>query len=227
MKVIFFTIILLITVSTIFPQTVMTIKKDNGTYEDILITNAIEITFYIYSACAGTPTVVYDNKTYNTVQIGDQCWLKENLDIGTRINGSENQTDNGTIEKYCYNDSDANCITYGGLYLWAEAVQYKNGATNTSSPNPPFTGNVQGICPTGWHLPTNDEFTVLLNTLGFSVLLAGRFDSFGFSNLGGDGYFWSSSEYNAMEADIMYMNGPFSWSYLGKNQGISVRCLKD
>jgi len=171
--VIFFTIILLVTVSAIFPQTVMTIKKDNGTYEDILITNATEITFFIYSACAGTPTVVYGNKTYNTVQIGDQCWLKENLDIGTRINGSQNQTDNGTIEKYCYNDSDANCDTYGGLYQWAEAVQYKNGATNTTSPDSAFTGNVQGICPTGWHLPTNDEFTVLLNTLGFSVLLAG------------------------------------------------------
>jgi hypothetical protein len=41
--------------------------------------------------CPGTPTILYEGKTYNTVQIGNQCWLKENLNVGTRINGSQNQ----------------------------------------------------------------------------------------------------------------------------------------
>ena len=44
--------------------------------------------------------------------------MVENLNIGTMITGSGNQTDNDTIEKYCYNNSTTNCDTYGGLYLW-------------------------------------------------------------------------------------------------------------
>jgi len=109
--------------------------------------------------------VLYENKQYPTIQIGAQCWLAKNLDVGTRIDGSNDQSDNGTIEKYCYNDDPANCTIYGGLYQWTEAVQYKNGATNTSSPNLAFTGNVQGICPPGWHIPSYSEFP----TLGLAV----------------------------------------------------------
>lgn len=66
--------------------------------------------------CPGTPTVSYGGKTYNTVQIDSQCWLKENLDVGTRIDGDHNATNNSVIEKYCYDNDTANCTTYGGLY---------------------------------------------------------------------------------------------------------------
>jgi len=189
-------------------------------------------------------------KTYNTVQIGDQCWLKENLNVGTRINGNTDQTNTaGTIEKYCYGDADANCTTYGGLYQWAEAVQYLNGATNTTSPNPAFSGNVQGICPIGWHIPTYAEFETLrtavsnngnalkavgqgvasygigTNTSGFSALLAGS-RSYGgyFGGLGSDAYFWSSSEGNLH----LYSNKlDIYFSSSSKDDGFSVRCLKD
>src|ERR1017187_5362842 len=180
---------------------------------------------YSQNPCPGLATVVYAGKTYNTVAIGGQCWLKENLNVGTRINGSVNQTNNGIIEKYCYNDDTANCKTYGGLYKWAEAVQYKNGATNTTSPNPAFTGNVQGICPSGWHIPTYAEFTTLsnavggdanklkredqgaglgigTNTSGFSEILSGyrKYDST-FHDLGNNPGFWSTSEFSATTAD--------------------------
>ncbi|NVN96881.1 hypothetical protein HXX01_01400, partial [Candidatus Nomurabacteria bacterium] len=74
--------------------------------------------------CPGTPTMVYGGHTYNTVQIGPQCWLKENLNLGTRINGSQNQTNDNQIEKYCYNDLESNCDIYGGLYQWNEMMQY-------------------------------------------------------------------------------------------------------
>jgi len=74
--------------------------------------------------CPGMPTVVYGGQTYNTVQIGTQCWLKENLNIGTKIPGTQNQANNGTIEKYCYNNDEANCAIYGGLYQWNEMMQY-------------------------------------------------------------------------------------------------------
>ena len=69
----------------------------------------------------GTATVQDDDgNTYNTVLVGTQCWMKENLNIGNKIDGANQQTDNGLIEKYCYNDDDANCTTYGGLYQWNE-----------------------------------------------------------------------------------------------------------
>jgi len=99
--------------------------------------------------CEGVDSVIYEGKTYHTVEIGKQCWLKENLDVGTMINGSIDQTDNGTVEKYCYNNDPSNCDTYGGLYEWDEMMQYETAP------------GIQGICPTGWHVPTDNEWRVL------------------------------------------------------------------
>lgn len=113
------------------------------------------------NACGGVSTVTHGGKTYNTVAIGTQCWLKENLNIGTRIDGIKDQTNNNIIEKYCYNNLETNCDIYGGLYQWAELVQYKNGATNSTSWNPIPTSKIQGICPTGWHIPSYSEGAVL------------------------------------------------------------------
>ncbi len=100
--------------------------------------------------------------------IGTQCWLKENLNIGIRIDGIQEQTNNNPnyIEKYCYDDLTSNCFEYGGLYQWGEMVQYLNGASNTTTWNPPPTGNVQGICPPGWHIPSESEWLQLFSYLG-------------------------------------------------------------
>ena len=119
----------------------------------------------IVTYCPGS-AITYLGKTYYTVQIGSQCWLKENLDVGTMIQGSQEQTNNNILEKYCYNNDSANCTTYGGLYQWGELVQYQDGASNSSNPTPDFSGNVKGICPSGWHIPTHAEFQTLLNTAG-------------------------------------------------------------
>ena len=116
--------------------------------------------------CGQTLTDTRDGKTYGTVQIGSQCWMTRNLNIGTKINGSGEQTNNSIIEKYCYLDAESYCDVYGGLYQWAEMVQYLNGATNTTSWNPVPTGNVQGICPAGWHLGKASEWQTLVNFLG-------------------------------------------------------------
>jgi len=202
------------------------------------------------SPCPGIATVTYAGKTYNTIQIGDQCWLKENLNVGTRINGSADQTNNSTIEKYCYNDVESNCTTYGGEYQWAEAIQYQNGATNTTSPNPAFTGNVQGICPSGWHIPSLVEFQTLsttvsndanslkavgqgsgTNTSGFSALLAGcRGINGTVGTLDFNTFFSSSTENSPDNAFYVYLYAYFSDIYLFYNEkenGYSVRCLKD
>ena len=123
--------------------------------------------------CPGVPTVTYSGQTYNTVQIGTQCWFKENLNVGSMIQGSSNQTNNSIIEKYCYNNLPANCDTFGGLYQWAEAVQYQNGASNTTSPNPALSGYVKGICPVGWHVPSDWEWSSLETAIGGSTIAGG------------------------------------------------------
>lgn len=64
------------------------------------------ITTRVYSQnpCPGVPTVSYEGQTYNTVKIGTQCWFKENLNVGTGIHITVVSSDNGLIEKHCYNN---------------------------------------------------------------------------------------------------------------------------
>ena len=61
--------------------------------------------------CGDSIIDVRDGQIYNTVQIGTQCWMAENLNIGINIDGSISQSDNGTIEKYCYLNDPAYCDT--------------------------------------------------------------------------------------------------------------------
>lgn len=192
--------------------------------------------------CPETPTVLYEGKLYHTVKIGSQCWLKENLNVGTRINGIQNQTDNDTIEKYCYTDSDANCDQYGGFYQWNETMQYVT------------TPSAKGICPNGWHLPTRAEFETLAatvgwdgnilkaigqgvgigsgtNSSGFSGLLAGYRNYNGnFLSLGQDAAFWSSTVYYGAFSNTIYLHhtaSVISVYFDYQNYGLSVRCIKD
>lgn len=196
--------------------------------------------------CPGTETVDYSGQTYNTVQIGSQCWLKENLNVGTRIDGSQDQTDNATVEKYCYDDNEANCDTYGGLYQWDEMMQYTT------------TEGSQGICPPGWHLPTTAELTTLTtyvnddgnslkavgegsgagagtNISSFTALFSGHrsgdIATYGqFGDLSNSIHLWSSSQFNAEYADLRFLdNSDSDIDQYGapKTFGFSVRCIKD
>ena len=94
-----------------------------------------------------------DGRTYNTVLVGNQCWMAENLDYGLEISAGSSQANNGVIEKHCYD-----CPTYGGLYQWDEAMQY----VSSSPANP---SGVRGVCPVGWHLPSDEEWCELENTI--------------------------------------------------------------
>ncbi len=174
-------------------------------------------------------SVNYAGESYPTVQIGTQCWFQKNLNVGTMIQGGNDQTNNSILEKYCYNNDTANCAIYGGLYQWAEAVQYQNGASNTTSPSPAFSGNLKGMCPTGWHVPSDGEWSTLetllggssvaggalkstgglwnspntgaSNSSGFSALPGGNRDTNGtFYDIGNVTYFWSSSESSSTNA---------------------------
>jgi len=101
--------------------------------------------------CPGMPTVTYEGQTYNTVQIYNQCWIKENLNVGNMVPGTQEMTDDGTIEKYCYDNNTANCDTFGALYQWNEMMQYST------------TPGARGICPQGWHVPADAEWCMLEN----------------------------------------------------------------
>lgn len=160
--------------------------------------------------CVGTPIVEYEGQVYNTIQIFNQCWLKENLNVGTMLEGNELTSDNGIIEKYCYNNEPDSCAELGGFYPWDEMMQY------STQPGE------QGICPPGWHIPTDEEWKVLEgavdsqfgigdqewdleNTRGFDaganlkstsgwINIGNGLDLFGFSGLS-TGNWWLGSPY--------------------------------
>jgi uncharacterized protein (TIGR02145 family) len=106
----------------------------------------------IFNPCPGYPSVTdIDGNVYYSVQIGDQCWMNENLNT-TRAPSGEN------ISRYCYGGIPANCELYGGLYDWNTLM---NGASSSNG-NP---SGVQGICPNGWHVPSDAEWTELTDFL--------------------------------------------------------------
>ena len=99
--------------------------------------------------CLGMSTIEYEGMVYNTIQIFSQCWLKENLNAGTMIDGNDDMENNSIVEKYCYENEPDSCNKYGGLYQWDEMMKYTTQL------------GAQGICPQGWHLPTDEEWKVL------------------------------------------------------------------
>jgi uncharacterized protein (TIGR02145 family) len=109
--------------------------------------------------------LIYENEIYPTILIGNQCWLGKNLNVGELISTALNQTNNTKIEKYCSDDNNLKCNLFGGLYQWAEALNYLNGASNDPNSKPIFTNHVQGICPNGWHIPSNLDFCTLATFL--------------------------------------------------------------
>jgi uncharacterized protein (TIGR02145 family) len=150
-----------------------------------------------------------DGYPYATLQLGAQCWFGENLRVGFWINDRRDQTDTDTVEKYCYGNVEANCETRGGLYQWNEAMGYVT------------TEGAQGLCPSGWRIPTDGDWKVLEAFLGmpavdvemtgfrgtaegdalatggssgFGARLVGTHDGSTFVSDGTDTAFWSSTE---------------------------------
>jgi uncharacterized protein (TIGR02145 family) len=238
--------LLLLNSAALFAQSGMTIKLGGA----VTVNGNLTISPPLFT-CGNLLTDTRDGKTYNTVQIGMQCWFAQNLNVGMKVLGSANQANNGILEKYCYNDDDANCAIYGGLYQWDEAMQYIT------------TEETQGICPTGWHLPTDAEWTSLTtflggesiaggkmketgtthwlspntgatNSSGFNVLPDGcRYNGYGsyFGSINGYAYFWSSLQSDAADAwtrALSYTHEYLTrYSWGDRTSGFSVRCLMD
>lgn len=99
--------------------------------------------------CPGLDSLLYDGQWYHTIQVFSQCWIKENLNAGQTILSGQDQTNNGIIEKYCMSDMSSACDLFGGLYFWDEMMNYT------------YVTGGQGICPDGFHVPTDLEWQIL------------------------------------------------------------------
>ena len=101
----------------------------------------------VHLSCHGdTPLVDYDGNTYHSVQIGSQCWMKEDMHTTHYADGTE-------INSYSYRSTNYG-NDFGYLYLWNTAMQNQSSSSSTPS-------GIQGLCPDGWHLPSDGEWTVL------------------------------------------------------------------
>jgi uncharacterized protein (TIGR02145 family) len=239
-----------------FNNTFSTLKWTISNACGVQSSDTVRLEFRLSTACNGVSSITdsRDGQVYPIVGIGTQCWMAKNLNVGTMIpTANGDQTNNQVIEKYCFSDQLTYCTTYGGLYQWAEAVQYQNGASNLTSPTPTFTGNVRGICPTGWHLPSDAEWTTLTNALGgssvagmalktvnngsgnnssgFNALQGGSRGIGGSFNLiGSYSFFWSSFEFSSTQALNRYIDYNNSGVYRDPNSkfgGFSARCIRD
>ncbi|MCF8373226.1 MAG: fibrobacter succinogenes major paralogous domain-containing protein [Bacteroidales bacterium] len=118
----------------------------------------------------------YDGNVYNTVLIGNQCWMQENLRTTHYANGNPliDGTNAGGIAgndttqfMFDYNNNTSYTNVYGKLYTWAAVMGSFSSSVSVPS-------GVQGICPVGWHVPSNDEYWVLNYFLGGEQVAGGK-----------------------------------------------------
>ena len=196
----------------------------------------------------------YAGQSYATVLIGDQCWMAENLNVGTLILDTQDMTNNDILEKWCYDNNEFMCDIYGGLYMWNEAMTYV------------IVEGIQGICPTGWHFPSDEDWASLEYYLGGLGAAGGKMKSTGtieqgtglwyepntgatnesgftgnpggclypsgsnFLYLGNTGHFWSSSYYNGTYSwgrELNYDDAEVGRADYHIDFGFSVRCIKN
>ncbi len=183
--------------------------------------------------CGSPFTDIRDGKTYPTVQIGTQCWFQKNLEYGLTIPDNIPQTDNCIPEKYNCQLSIVNCQL--SVYQWDELMQYQTAEGS------------QGLCPPGWHVPTESDWTVLFNFYqgasragrplqdtvinGFKALMSGVFYSQSFLNYQDFAtILWSSTPSGSDRALAHGMN---IWNYSVslypalRSNGFGVRCVRD
>lgn len=170
----------------------------------------------------------YDGNVYETIEIGDQIWMAENLNTthyadGTEIQLVEDSTSLNNLnfddKAMCYYDNSTNnAYKYGALYTWSAAM---NGSAY-SNENP---SNIQGVCPDGWHLPSDSEWKQLEMYLGMSQADADDYGRYRGTNegskLSGNKELWSegllvndtdfgSSGFKALPAGSRNFDGSFN-----------------
>jgi uncharacterized protein (TIGR02145 family) len=188
-----------------------------------------------------------EGRVYNTVKIGSQWWMAENLNTGVMILSADLPQNNDTIEKFCYNDFEENCSKSGGLYTWNELMGYVE------------TEGARGICPEGWHIPTDTEVKQLEIALGMSASQADKDNSWrggqegqklkeggnsGFNmKLAGarrsDHFYFNFGSYGYFYTSTLTSSGPWRrcvrsdskqtgrYDTYPESYALSVRCVKD
>ena len=206
--------------------------------------------------CSNNLTVTdIDGNVYQTVQIGDQLWMAENLKVTHYNNGdpityitSEEHWGSMDQGQYAvYNDQPINTDIYGNLYNWA------------------VIGDIRGVCPEDWHVPSDDEYTLLTDFLGGESVAGGKMKEAGLEHWGyysdqisleatnesgftglpaghrntntGDyiymgfyGYFWTSTENGselAWRRYLFHYSSGVGEDTFGKPNGFSIRCVAD
>ena len=224
-------------VETCLPEATTGSEKDKGDYKivcggktisygyndyndiDLRLSSSSRYSSSSVGNVSGTFNDNRNNETYKWVRIGNQVWMARNLNY--RVNESN------IVIGTCYNNSATNCDKYGRLYTWATAMALPSSC-NSSTCSGRINTKHQGICPSGWHIPSDDEWDELEYYVGSSMagwhLKAtsgwgsyddGGGDTYGFSALPGgsgdnsankyykageSGHWWSYSEADSKNA---------------------------
>jgi len=185
------------------------------------------------TTCGNNLTDPRDNRVYPTVQIGTQCWMSEDLNYGIIIPANQDQRDNCVPEKY--NNPFSILHHPSSVYQWDELMSYAE------------TPAEQGLCPPGWHIPTENDWNILFANYtnnafaasplkisgysGFNAILSGARNIKGTWNFNGfASFFWSSTRIGNTKAWAHGMNeiDPSVSAYPSlRANGFSVRCLRD
>lgn len=211
----------------------------------------------IKASLRGAFTDTRDDQTYGTVRIKNQVWMAENLNYAYTEPTAELDS-----SSFCYDNDAANCTASGRLYLWSAAMD--SAGKFTATPNNcgdgvecALSGQVQGVCPNGWHLPDYAEWETLFTSVGglstsgtklkstsgwssdgngtddfgFSARPAGYWGSSSYVSEGSRALFWSSTEYAENGAYEMGFVDSYYEVFRGslgaKNYAFSVRCVLD
>ena len=246
-------------------NTVLTIGSGTGIFSGTISGLTPNTTYYVRAYATNSAGTAYGNEVsfttlssvtdidgniYNTVQIGNQVWMSENLKTSRYRNGGSipNVTDNTAWSNLTtgawsyYNNADSNNAIYGKLYNW-------------------YTTKGDTLCPTGWGVPTDAELTILSDFLGGLNVAGGKMkatgtaywlsqsagtdNSSGFSGLPGgyrrgdngsfnfirdNAFFWSATENGYNNAWFRYLHYNFGNVFRNngsKSVGAPVRCLRD
>ena len=197
---------------------------------------------YVFRDDLETFTDERDGEVYRVVEIGTQVWMAENLRY---VDSTETPVLKGST--FCWQDDPENCKVRGALYLWHAAMgktEEECGYEKDCSLDSP----VRGICPAGFHVPTDDEWLLLQSVVG--IYPGSRMwavprgtDAYGFGAVpsgemdgregrayssGENAHYWSATSSNSRSAVDWYLHvNEFKGQSFDKRMGYAVRCVRD
>jgi len=180
---------------------------------------------------------LYNNEIYPTKELAGYCWMTKNINTAAMADGITSSN------RYCYNDDASICDTDGGLYTWADAYGLP---LNCNTAPCTVVKNQQGICPNGWHVVTEVEWTMLTKKYSYEQLIVGGSSGFGamlvgyrnaynngiYDYRGLSGHYWSSTNFDKLQVwyRSFYSDSEERTIYRSKavkTGGAAVRCVKN